>query len=808
MDTTRTVSGDGDAKLVYRSGERYGEVLQVKGYRVTIGRSATNDIVLAEAGMVVSSFHAVVNRASDGSWWVEDLNSKNGTFVNRRRVGRQRLQEADVISLAPTGPVFQFTTLTEDSGVIQTSWDAWKDTRTAAEVVAGVAEPAKGAGAGSLPPGELRPSAATTRPDQQRFVAASVAAVFFIVLLAVLFFVLHDSGHHEDGHVHHEPGLASNGQAAHLSHGLGNQPGVHASEEIRHHAVGSGSSARDEHPSDAGASHPSQSHSVQSPSSHSDGPVEITAEIDPIYGSLFHSYRDQPIGTVTVTNTSSRPAIGLTLSFGFKNEAKSFLVEPFLHSLPEIPAGGSTEVIVLPRLSTDVLLHETREVTTITRVLHGRASIAEHERALYIHGRNVFNWENPDRISAFIDPLDPAVEDFVQAAWRQRPRVTRSEFPPARFQDAVALITALADLDLRYRPDPRTPISSKIDWKANDRVNFPWQTLTGRSGDCDDLSVLCASVLEAAQIRSVIAVGPQHVLMMFDSGLDESHLDSSPLDPDTVVPWKGRIWIPIETTNLGEIGSSFATAWGAAWVRRQEIIEEMDKVDVRESWAKYSPMNPASDSRMRQRIDAETWVMDGLKDRITSAIANLRRLFQQNLANHAREITDSLEDGPDRHRELGLLYARNRLFGRARLEFELALFGSQTDGLDDDAFDEALAALPDDRPDVPFLLMNYGTCVTLGEGDVDRLQLATRVYRLGLEKLPQDDTLPERADFLLRLALVHRLQGDLASERTYRELAFGSDPTLRETYDDLVRGQGARAGADTGLREYLLGGLR
>lgn len=774
MDTTRTVSGDGNAKLVFRSGERYGDVLEVQGSKVTIGRSATNDIVLDETGMVVSSFHAVINRATDGSWWIEDLKSKNGTFVNRRRVTRQRLQEADLVSLAATGPVLQFTTLSEDSGVIKTSWDAWRDTRTAAEIAVGVAEARQPVSGARVQP------AARTRADQKRVKAVAATAGFFLVLLVLVFFVVHDSGHHDE-HGHHAGRGASQGHPAHLALSSGQKAPPH----------GSG---------DRGAF----THSAE----HTDSPVTIVSDIKPVYGSLFHSYRDQPIGTVTVQNTSSQTAVGLKLTFAFKNEHETFLVEPFVRSLPELAAGASKEITLLPRLSTNVLSHITREVTTVVRVVRGRATLVEQERALFVHGRNVFNWERPERISAFIDPQDPAVEDFVQAAWRERPRVSQTEFPPPRFQDAVALITALADLGLRYRPDARTPISSKIDWRANDRVNYPWQTLTGRSGDCDDLSVLCASVLEAAQIHSVIAVGPQHVLMMFDSGLEESHLESSPLDPETVVPWNGRIWIPIETTNLGEAESSFATAWGAAWVRRDEIIEEMDKVDVRESWANYSPMNPASDTRMRERIDEETWVTDGLTGLIGDAVSNLRRLFQQNLRKRAQEIAAAFDTHEDRHRELGLLYARNRLFGRARVEFEQALFGNGTVGLAGELFDNALTALPDDRDDVPFLLMNYGVCVTLGEGTSDRLRLATRVYRLGLEKLPADDTLPERADFLLRLALVHRLQGDLASEKNYRELAFDSDPTLRETYSDLVRGEGARAGANDHIREFLLAGLK
>jgi pSer/pThr/pTyr-binding forkhead associated (FHA) protein len=57
-------------------------VVPLGGDRVTIGRSSENHLVI-DAGMIVSSHHAALTREpADGSWWIEDCVSKNGTFVN------------------------------------------------------------------------------------------------------------------------------------------------------------------------------------------------------------------------------------------------------------------------------------------------------------------------------------------------------------------------------------------------------------------------------------------------------------------------------------------------------------------------------------------------------------------------------------------------------------------------------------------------------------------------------------------------------------------------------------------------------
>jgi hypothetical protein len=48
-----------------------------------VGRDLDNEIVLADP--TISGRHAVVSRHS-GAWWIEDLASTNGTFINSRRV--------------------------------------------------------------------------------------------------------------------------------------------------------------------------------------------------------------------------------------------------------------------------------------------------------------------------------------------------------------------------------------------------------------------------------------------------------------------------------------------------------------------------------------------------------------------------------------------------------------------------------------------------------------------------------------------------------------------------------------------------
>jgi pSer/pThr/pTyr-binding forkhead associated (FHA) protein len=69
-----------------------GPLATVTGERFVIGRGRHCDLVLESAK--VSREHAVIRREEDG-WWIEDLGSSNGTWFEKARVDRRRIQDGD-----------------------------------------------------------------------------------------------------------------------------------------------------------------------------------------------------------------------------------------------------------------------------------------------------------------------------------------------------------------------------------------------------------------------------------------------------------------------------------------------------------------------------------------------------------------------------------------------------------------------------------------------------------------------------------------------------------------------------------------
>lgn len=93
------------------------ELRPLDGDRVTIGRHAGNDIVLASDDSA-SRLHAVLERLGPG-WWLRDLGSRNGTYVNGTRVSEGRtLQHGDELRIGSTRLVYRVSRPSEDDQAV------------------------------------------------------------------------------------------------------------------------------------------------------------------------------------------------------------------------------------------------------------------------------------------------------------------------------------------------------------------------------------------------------------------------------------------------------------------------------------------------------------------------------------------------------------------------------------------------------------------------------------------------------------------------------------------------------------------
>ena len=100
-------------QLIMRSGPTPGAAFTLEGDQLTIGRDATNDIVINDAE--VSRRHARLT-FQGGKYVLEDLGSTNGTFVNGQRLAGPRVLKAGEVVSFGEQIILVFEVVNVDAG--------------------------------------------------------------------------------------------------------------------------------------------------------------------------------------------------------------------------------------------------------------------------------------------------------------------------------------------------------------------------------------------------------------------------------------------------------------------------------------------------------------------------------------------------------------------------------------------------------------------------------------------------------------------------------------------------------------------
>ncbi len=128
VDTDRTMSTPGRRAAGWRTqrvlvvasadAAAVGRAVLLDEAPITIGRAGHTEGPLALADAELSREHArLEHEAATGTWWLRDLDSRNGSFVNGLRQGRAGLIDQDIIRVGATLLVFEKVDLGPDAAL-------------------------------------------------------------------------------------------------------------------------------------------------------------------------------------------------------------------------------------------------------------------------------------------------------------------------------------------------------------------------------------------------------------------------------------------------------------------------------------------------------------------------------------------------------------------------------------------------------------------------------------------------------------------------------------------------------------------
>jgi hypothetical protein len=233
--------------------------------------------------------------------------------------------------------------------------------------------------------------------------------------------------------------------------------------------------------------------------------------------------------------------------------------------------------------------------------------------------------EGVGALAAFIHPDDPVVKEFAQNIVAQ---CGEAGLPPGTSEgvkdkwrplvNTMQIYESIREFGLRYVPDAEIPYNRRNELGIDD-VKYPRYFLGSRekSGDCDDMSVLIATLCESVGISTALADVPGHVFVLVSTGLYAAEgkyagqIGTLNLSEGKFVsihgtgdPYMdGYLAIPIDP--LQKQDDTFIQAWenGLKTYERYIRSDSVKIVSVRQKHEEYSPAYPPTEPRQRPKLE-------------------------------------------------------------------------------------------------------------------------------------------------------------------------------------------------------------
>ncbi|MEW6751633.1 MAG: tetratricopeptide repeat protein [Candidatus Latescibacterota bacterium] len=490
----------------------------------------------------------------------------------------------------------------------------------------------------------------------------------------------------------------------------------------------------------------------------------------PVFRSLYRHYQEHEFFDVVLGNSAQEPV-----------EATVSLMVPKVMSVPH------QQAVLLPPQSTakyaftvtfDQDLFNQPEayfdnfVTPVVKVTYSRnrkeEAVEKQLERVYVAGKGKLSWTVHGMAAAFVTPEDMAVGGLARGLVQRYHDLLTAKFDRSNLGKAAILFDALGAYRIRYQADQKTPFTSiAADRTIFDTVQYPAELLAKpegvgtKVGDCDDLTVLYASLLENLSIDTAFLEanepGKGHIYLMFDSGVPPDQAADQFAGTAEHVEWQGRIWIPVETTMLG---FTFTDAWrnGAAEYKRLKARELVSEVYVQEWMATYKP-GVLAPSRAGLPATGE----------VDSLLARDLEAFDQRVDRIALGAVTSLES-PEGAYDAGAAYLRVN-----HLEKAVAMF------------DRVLEMAPEHAD----ALNARGVALTR----LGRYEEALECYRRSL--LHEDNN-----GVRMNVALTYYLMGERAAADQLFQEVVAQDDSYGELFDFLATVGDAQESYDIGV-SYL-----
>lgn len=320
------------------------------------------------------------------------------------------------------------------------------------------------------------------------------------------------------------------------------------------------------------------------------------SDLSPLFPVFYAHYADNPFGTITIANNEEAAITDVRVYF--YNE-QYMMTRTLVGAFDRIKQGEEVPVEIVALLNENILTQLSDSVTTgqITVEYKLLSKTKEFSETLSFTtlSRNSMTWSDDRQAAAFVSPRDACAQKFARQVKSIVKNSLRNDVP-INIQYAGALFCALKDYGINYVIDPSSAYSDNNGGLSVDFLQFPYQTLSYHGGDCDDLSIMNCSLLEALGIKTAFITIPGHIYIAFDSGVTEQEA-SSVVPGRRYVVRDGTVWIPYEITLCTD---TFDLALRTGFSQWEKAGEDAAIIPLDDAWLAFKAVSvPESDTSIQ-----------------------------------------------------------------------------------------------------------------------------------------------------------------------------------------------------------------
>ena len=313
-------------------------------------------------------------------------------------------------------------------------------------------------------------------------------------------------------------------------------------------------------------------------------------ELNPVFPVLYSWYENNSFGKIEITNKEDSSITDVTVSF-FQPQYMAHAKE--CATFKRIKCDETVSVDLYAFFNEQML--ELREKTdTSSYIIVNYSRLGKKLSQSYaldvpVYGRNNMSWDDDRRAAVFVSSKDPAAMQFA----KYTASIVRDNLcidVPVNIQYAIGIFQALNEFGLNYVVDPSSAFEDNVGTSSIDFLQFPYQTLMYRGGDCDDLSILVCSLFEAVGIDTAFITVPGHIFMAFDSGLTPEQAKTIFKNRSEYIVDDGKVWMPLEIT-LSDEGFYRACRYGAREWNAADAKGAAALYKMHDCWKIYQPIS-------------------------------------------------------------------------------------------------------------------------------------------------------------------------------------------------------------------------